>query len=552
MRVVKPLALLAGFISTVAALPKVSRGGRFLYSEDGSRFYIKGIAYQPQGNIAQDPNNPFPEPSDFTDPLADPTACNRDIPKLKELAVNSIRVYSVDSSKNHDACMQALSDAGIYTIIDLSLPVNGSINRAAPSWDVSLLDLYLTTVNAFLKYDNVLAFNVGNEVVAQTTNTTITAPYIKAAARDVKAFLKSKSSSILVGYASTDGPSSWRGPLAQYLGCGSEETAVDIYGLNNYEWCGDSSFQKAYATSDSEFANLNIPAYFSEFGCVDTPPRLWTEVQSIFGTDLNPHWSGGIAFSYFPAEGGFGLVTLSPDNSTVDTSSGDYQRLKAQYNNVTFINSPSQSAAGQTQFPACSAPTSDFLASPNLPPTPNESACQCIRQNATSCAFIETSNPHQPEILGALLDAGCSLLGEQGGSCSPIGGSGSSGQYGALSFCDPVTKLDYVFSDYFLRTNKQPTSCDFSGNATVVATPPSNPSAAATSCLSNAQATFTPSVPNGSSGGGGSSPNGGASGGSSPSQTASSATILFINYSVVGFILTSIIACFGGVFIVLV
>jgi hypothetical protein len=66
----------------------------------------------------------------------------------------------------------------------------------APSWDVSLLNLYLKTVDAFSKYDNVLAYNVGNEVVAQTDqfpNATAAAPYIKAAARDVKAYLKSKN-----------------------------------------------------------------------------------------------------------------------------------------------------------------------------------------------------------------------------------------------------------------------------------------------------------------------------------------------------------------------
>ena len=35
--------------STVNALPKVTRAGRYLYSEDGTRFYIKGVAYQEQG-----------------------------------------------------------------------------------------------------------------------------------------------------------------------------------------------------------------------------------------------------------------------------------------------------------------------------------------------------------------------------------------------------------------------------------------------------------------------------------------------------------------------
>ena len=35
--------------SNVLALPRVTRAGRYLYSEDGTRFYIKGVAYQEQG-----------------------------------------------------------------------------------------------------------------------------------------------------------------------------------------------------------------------------------------------------------------------------------------------------------------------------------------------------------------------------------------------------------------------------------------------------------------------------------------------------------------------
>jgi len=35
--------------SRVNAIGKITRSGRYLYSEDGSRFYIKGIAYQEQG-----------------------------------------------------------------------------------------------------------------------------------------------------------------------------------------------------------------------------------------------------------------------------------------------------------------------------------------------------------------------------------------------------------------------------------------------------------------------------------------------------------------------
>ncbi len=45
-------ALTAGVLALAAgayALPKVSRAGRYLYAEDGTRFFIKGIAYQEQG-----------------------------------------------------------------------------------------------------------------------------------------------------------------------------------------------------------------------------------------------------------------------------------------------------------------------------------------------------------------------------------------------------------------------------------------------------------------------------------------------------------------------
>ena len=40
---------LAFLSSGVHAIGKVTRSGRYLYNEDGSRFYIKGVAFQEQG-----------------------------------------------------------------------------------------------------------------------------------------------------------------------------------------------------------------------------------------------------------------------------------------------------------------------------------------------------------------------------------------------------------------------------------------------------------------------------------------------------------------------
>ncbi len=67
--------------------------------------------------------------------------------------------------------MKLLDDAGIYVLLDVSLPLNGSIDRASPSWTTNLLDEYIRTIDAFHKYPNVLAYNIGNEVISTPRNT---------------------------------------------------------------------------------------------------------------------------------------------------------------------------------------------------------------------------------------------------------------------------------------------------------------------------------------------------------------------------------------------
>lgn len=46
------------------------------------------------------------------DPLVDATQCGNDAGLMKTLGTNSIRVYHVDPTKNHDNCMKAFADAG--------------------------------------------------------------------------------------------------------------------------------------------------------------------------------------------------------------------------------------------------------------------------------------------------------------------------------------------------------------------------------------------------------------------------------------------------------
>lgn len=203
------------------------------------------------------------------------------------------------------------------------------------------------------------------------------------------------------------------------------------------EWCGNSTFQASYQGTNGDFSGYNVPAYFSEFGCITSPPRLWTEVASLFSSNMSPVWSGGIAFSYFPAtsaQGQFGMVNISTDGTTVTTSS-DFTALASQYAAVNAPNTPSQSSAGNTEFPGCPAQNSTFLASTSLPPTPNDADCACL-EKSLSCQFTpQTTNT--TAIVGELLDTACSLLGQSGGSCNDIAGSGANGTYGRVAYCDP-------------------------------------------------------------------------------------------------------------------
>jgi hypothetical protein len=547
------LLVTATFSSSVLAISKVTRGGRYLYNDDGSRFYIKGIAYQEQGTAG---DNAFLEPTDFTDPLIDGAACTRDVKHLTDLNVNTIRVYSVDHTKNHDSCMKTFSDAGIYTIIDLSLPVNGSLDRKAPAWTTNLLSLYTNTIDAFSAYDNVLAYNVGNEVVI-AENGTAAGAYIKAAARDIKAYLKSKKSTALVGYAAIDGTPTWRDPLANYLSCdvsngNSDATAIDLYGLNNYEWCGDSTFQASYAGTNGDYAGLNIPAYFSEYGCVVSgQTRTWQEVTAIYSSQMSDIWSGGLAFSYFPATsaaGQFGIVTISSDGKTVTTST-DYDNLKAQYGKVTPPNTPTKASAGSTTYPSCPTTNSTFLAGTKLPPTPNEKACECL-QSQLSCKFTPQTNNYNT-IVGQLLDTACSLLGGKGGNCNDIAGDGATGTYGRVSGCDPTVKLSYIMSQFYEANNRQGQACSFAGNGTVNPLAPTSAAAAnaaASSCVANPDATFVPSAAPNS--GGSSSSGSGTKGSSSSSPHNGAVNVFGDGKSLVGLGLMVVVGVVSAVFTV--
>lgn len=197
----------------------------------------------------------------MVDPLADTTICNRDIKKFKDLGVNTIRIYTVDNSKKHDACMKALDDAGIYLILDVNSP-KWSLNRAdpLPSYNTVYMQNVFATMELFAKYDNTLAFFSGNEVVFEKVNSTEAAPYVKAVTRDMKQYLKArKLRQVPVGYSAAD-VSTNRLETAQYLNCGADSERSDFFAFNDYSWCDPSSFTiSGWDQKVKNFTDYSIP-----------------------------------------------------------------------------------------------------------------------------------------------------------------------------------------------------------------------------------------------------------------------------------------------------
>jgi 1,3-beta-glucanosyltransferase GAS1 len=243
----------------------------------------------------------------FKDPLADAGACARDVPVLRDLGTNIIRVYAIDSTADHSACMKLLQDAGIYVISDLSEP-SLSINRDQPAWNAELYARYTSVIDALQGYSNVVGFFAGNEVSNNATNTYASA-FVKAAVRDMKAYIKQRNYRPMgVGYATSD-DAQIIANVANYFNCGPTSDSIDFWGYNIYSWCGDSTYVKShYAERVAEFSNYSVPAFFAEYGCIDPKPRKFTEVQALYGPDMTPVFSGGIVYMYFEETNNYGII----------------------------------------------------------------------------------------------------------------------------------------------------------------------------------------------------------------------------------------------------
>ena len=177
-------------------------------------------------------------------------------------------------------------------------------------------------MDAFASFDNMLGFFVGNEII-DASGQSGAAPYIKAAARDMKAYRSSKGyREIPVGYSAAD-IAQLRPMLQDYLTCGGNASeAVDFFALNSYEWCDPSTYETSgYANLEAGASDFPVPIFFSETGCNVPGPRLFTDQEAIFGVNMSSDWSGSIIYEWIEEANHYGLISYAPPLAPTATGS---------------------------------------------------------------------------------------------------------------------------------------------------------------------------------------------------------------------------------------
>ncbi|ETW03672.1 hypothetical protein H310_05061 [Aphanomyces invadans] len=391
---------LGGFLDTTvhAIAPIEIKGNRLFEYGTDKPFIAKGLDYYPRPNAGLLNINNFDFFTDDHESIWKPH-----VAEFIALGINAVRLYAVDPSKSHDKFMCALSNAGIYVLIDLASSCEDCAITKDPypaCYPAHLKTRGQQIIAAFSKYNNVLAFSAGNEVNHYVSTMEINAPCQKKFIRDMRAYISgcdTNMRNIPVGVVLADHE---RSINALYYACRTDPTDelenAEWYGLNAYLQCdplaalNPKEIGAGYRNLLSDFTayQLAIPTLLTEYGCLNVgfptvdgyaAQRTWLDATWLLSPAFADVFAGGFAFEFltenqnskadspypfktFGAQN-YGLGYFEPEGCDADSTPCVFHRmpnfdyLAKQYSNATMDHLVGRSAytPAHTTLPKCPA-----------------------------------------------------------------------------------------------------------------------------------------------------------------------------------------------------
>ncbi|KAI0181593.1 Glucanosyltransferase-domain-containing protein [Hypoxylon sp. FL1284] len=282
--------------------------GRYFWRDD-KRFMLNGFSYQP-GSVQDGVWK-------HVDPLANsqlPTL-QRSLPVLRELKINTLFVYYIDETQNHDLAMYTLAAYGIYVLPCLCGQSRQlKADMLSETYTAQLLSSCFEAVDAMSRYNNTLGFMIANQYI-DSCNATFAAPYLRALTRDIKkhmAVSAEKQRVVPVGLSATNLGYTLKHQF-EYFSAGPDEEAVDFFATTIRAGPAYRAVNEPHYIEEIDmFRSSPIPLFWSHCGVACPEPLPVADAYALFTYESALCvFSGGIVHEFFRGNHSRGLVIES-------------------------------------------------------------------------------------------------------------------------------------------------------------------------------------------------------------------------------------------------
>jgi hypothetical protein len=238
----------------------------------------------------------------FVDPLADERACQRDIPYLVNLGINTLVIDGYNADREHQKCMQLLSGAGIYVLVainghsEVAYQFNGTVGTPI---NYVAVNHFFRATDFFRRWNNTLGLMFFIQDLWDLASFQL--PLQKRYLGETKEYMRSRGyRAIPLGVAGSE----WvpkRYNIPQYMACDSDETAADFY----LTWPRDSDFASWCSNHTARFGDLRDryhdyprPLILSD-GCQKGKTPDFEQVREINSPFMTDMYSGAVFHEWF-------------------------------------------------------------------------------------------------------------------------------------------------------------------------------------------------------------------------------------------------------------